>query len=76
MGDLLVIVNKGFNSIAINIDNISHIEETENGCIVYLNDGNSINIEDHSFNEVIGIFHSPYPYDSDKGVYIQKNMVN
>ena len=75
MGDLLMIVNKGFNSIAINIDNISHIEETKDGCIVYLNNGNAINIEGHSFNEVTGIFHSPYPYASNKDVFIQKNMI-
>ena len=75
MGDLLIIVNEGSNSIAINIDNISHIEETENGCIIYLNNGNVINVEGHSFDEVVGIFHSPYPCDSDKDVYIQRNMI-
>lgn len=75
MGDLLVIVNEGFNSIAININTITYFEETENGCIIYLNNGSNINVEGHSFNQVIGIFHSLYPYDEKYDVYIQKNVV-
>lgn len=75
MGDLLIIKGKQFNTIAINVNTIVYIEETKDGCSIYLNDGSGVDCT-HSFSEVIGAFHSPYPYDSNKNVFIQKNIVN
>lgn len=75
MGDLLIIVSENCNSVAINVNTIVYIEETKDGCSIYLNDGTGVDCT-HSFSEVIGAFHSPYPYDSKKNVFIQKNTVN
>jgi hypothetical protein len=75
MGDLLMIVSdEDYDSIAINIDAITYIEETETGCMIYLNTGTCI-IVNHSFSDVINIFNSPYPYDSNKSVFIKRNTL-
>ena len=56
MGDILIIKGKQFNSIAINVNTIVYIEETKDGCSIYLNDGSGVDCN-YSFSKVIGAFH-------------------